>query len=47
MLNSKSNYEHFNQLFQAVVNVLTHPQEPQVEIDLVKIPTFVGSNQDR
>ncbi|RIB24312.1 hypothetical protein C2G38_2168842 [Gigaspora rosea] len=46
MLNSKYYNEHFNQLFQTVLNILAHPQNPQVEIDLVKIPTFVGSNQD-
>ncbi|RIB00497.1 hypothetical protein C2G38_2234110 [Gigaspora rosea] len=45
-MNSKSNNEQFSQLFQAMVNVLVHSQKPQVEIDLVKIPTFVGSNQD-
>ncbi|RIB30267.1 hypothetical protein C2G38_2153187 [Gigaspora rosea] len=46
MLNSKINNEHFSQLFQSIVNVLVHSQKPQVEIDLVKIPTFIGGNQD-
>ncbi|RIB17870.1 hypothetical protein C2G38_2246130 [Gigaspora rosea] len=46
MLNSKSINERFTQLFRAMVNVLVNFQKPQLEIDLVKIPTFVGGNQE-